>query len=50
MEDGITTLDELSAVTGVSPHHLQRWFKAVMGIAPRVYADEICRRAACGLC
>jgi len=45
MEDGIPTLDELSAAAGVSPHHLQRWFKAVMGIAPRAYADEIrCRR------
>lgn len=44
MEDGIPTLDALSVATGVSPHHLQRRFKAVMGISPRAYADEIRRR------
>ncbi len=44
MDDSIPTLDELSATTGVSPHHLQRRFKAVMGVSPRAYADEIRRR------
>jgi AraC family transcriptional regulator of adaptative response/methylated-DNA-[protein]-cysteine methyltransferase len=33
------TLDELGAVAGISPHHLQRTFKRVMGISPRQYAD-----------
>lgn len=42
-DDGIPTLDDLSAVAGVSPHHLQRRFKAVMGVSPRVYADEVRR-------
>lgn len=32
------TLDELGALTGVSPHHLQRTFKRVTGITPRQYA------------
>lgn len=43
-EEGIPTLDELSVATGVSPYHLQRRFKAVMGISPRAYADEVRRR------
>jgi AraC family transcriptional regulator, regulatory protein of adaptative response / methylated-DNA-[protein]-cysteine methyltransferase len=33
------TLTALSAETGVSPHHLQRTFKRVMGITPREYAE-----------
>jgi AraC family transcriptional regulator of adaptative response/methylated-DNA-[protein]-cysteine methyltransferase len=33
------TLTDLSAQTGVSPHHLQRTFKRVMGITPREYAE-----------
>lgn len=32
-------LSELGAVAGVSPHHLQRTFKRLMGITPRQYAD-----------
>lgn len=36
------TLAALSAELGVSPHHLQRRFKRVMGITPRQYADA-CR-------
>lgn len=36
------TLAALSAELGVSPHHLQRSFKRVMGITPRQYADA-CR-------
>src|SRR5437870_4857688 len=33
------TLEELGAQIGVSPHHLQRTFKRVIGISPRQYAD-----------
>jgi AraC family transcriptional regulator of adaptative response/methylated-DNA-[protein]-cysteine methyltransferase len=33
------TLQSLSAETKVSPHHLQRTFKEIMGITPRQYAD-----------
>jgi len=43
-EDGLPTLEELSVAAGVSPHHLQRRFKAVMGVSPRRYADELRRR------
>src|SRR5438067_3391957 len=35
-----TTLKTLSAETGVSAPHLQRTFKAVMGITPRQYAES----------
>src|SRR5262249_41680093 len=31
------TLNELGAVAGMSPHHLQRTFKRVMGLSPRQY-------------
>src|SRR6266498_5816929 len=34
------TLKTLSLETGVSPHHLQRTFKDVMGITPRQYAES----------
>lgn len=34
------TLKTLSTETGVSPHHLQRTFKDVMGITPRQYAES----------
>jgi AraC family transcriptional regulator of adaptative response/methylated-DNA-[protein]-cysteine methyltransferase len=34
------TLNALSTETGVSPHHLQRTFKSVMGITPRQYAES----------
>jgi AraC family transcriptional regulator of adaptative response/methylated-DNA-[protein]-cysteine methyltransferase len=33
------TLSRLSAAVGVSPHHLQRTFKRVLGVSPRQYAD-----------
>ena len=33
------TLDALSAQVGLSPHHLQRTFKRLMGITPRQYAE-----------
>lgn len=33
------TLEALGAALGVSPHHLQRTFKRVMGISPRQYAE-----------
>ncbi|MEM8534738.1 MAG: bifunctional transcriptional activator/DNA repair enzyme AdaA, partial [Chloroflexota bacterium] len=36
------TLAELSAAVHISPFHLQRTFKRVMGITPRQYADA-CR-------
>jgi len=39
--DAVPTLAELGAEVGVSPHHLQRSFKAVMGISPRQYADAV---------
>src|SRR6266852_2620315 len=35
-----TTLKTLSDETGVSPHHLQRTFKEVMGVTPRQYAES----------
>lgn len=37
--DRTVTLEELGAVVGVSPHHLQRVFKKVVGISPRAWAD-----------
>jgi AraC family transcriptional regulator of adaptative response/methylated-DNA-[protein]-cysteine methyltransferase len=40
--EGSLTLEEISAEVGLSPHHLQRTFKRVMGITPRQYA-EACR-------
>jgi AraC family transcriptional regulator of adaptative response/methylated-DNA-[protein]-cysteine methyltransferase len=36
------TLEEIGQAVGLSPHHLQRTFKRVMGITPRQYA-EACR-------
>lgn len=39
--DGVPTLSELGADVGVSPHHLQRLFKSVMGISPRQYAEAL---------
>ena len=38
--DGPPTLAVLGESLGVSPHHLQRVFKKLMGISPRQYADE----------
>ena len=40
--DRALTLDALGAEMNVSPYHLQRVFKKVMGISPRQYA-EACR-------
>jgi AraC family transcriptional regulator of adaptative response/methylated-DNA-[protein]-cysteine methyltransferase len=34
------TLDRLSSAFGMSPFHLQRTFKKVVGITPRAYADS----------
>lgn len=39
--DGVPTLAELGRNLGVSAHHLQRTFKAVMGITPRQYSDAL---------
>jgi AraC family transcriptional regulator of adaptative response/methylated-DNA-[protein]-cysteine methyltransferase len=36
------TLDEIGRAVGLSPYHLQRTFKRLMGITPRQYA-EACR-------
>lgn len=33
------TLDRLGEAVGVSPHHLQRIFKRVVGVSPRDYAE-----------
>lgn len=38
-EDTAPTLEELGEAAGLSPFHLQRTFKAVMGITPRQYWD-----------
>src|SRR5215475_13141179 len=40
--DSAPTLDEIGRAVGLSPHHLQRTFKRIMGITPRQYADA-CR-------
>jgi AraC family transcriptional regulator of adaptative response/methylated-DNA-[protein]-cysteine methyltransferase len=40
--DGQVTLSALGDEVGLSPYHLQRLFKRVMGITPRQYADA-CR-------
>jgi len=37
--NGVVTLAELGAHCGVSPWHLQRMFKRIMGVSPRQYAD-----------
>ncbi len=39
--DGAPTLAALGAHVGLSPHHLQRSFKAAMGITPRQYHDAL---------
>jgi AraC family transcriptional regulator of adaptative response/methylated-DNA-[protein]-cysteine methyltransferase len=42
--DGVRpTLDRLSRVAGVGPHHLQRTFKAILGVSPRQYAETLRR-------
>lgn len=40
-DEGVPTLTELGAEAGLSPHHLQRLFKALMGISPRQYAEAM---------
>lgn len=37
-DDGAPSLEELGRELSVSPHHLQRTFKAITGITPRQYA------------
>ncbi len=37
--EGIVSLDELGAQVSMSPFHLQRTFKRVLGISPRQYAE-----------
>lgn len=37
--DDRVTLNHLGTAVGLSPHHLQRVFKRVMGISPRQYAE-----------
>jgi AraC family transcriptional regulator of adaptative response/methylated-DNA-[protein]-cysteine methyltransferase len=38
-EEGTVSLTALGTEVGLSPHHLQRTFKRVMGITPRQYAE-----------
>ncbi|MDQ3928105.1 MAG: bifunctional DNA-binding transcriptional regulator/O6-methylguanine-DNA methyltransferase Ada [Chloroflexota bacterium] len=38
-DEGATSLTALSEAVGLSPYHLQRVFKRVMGISPRQYAE-----------
>ncbi|MFQ5765564.1 MAG: bifunctional DNA-binding transcriptional regulator/O6-methylguanine-DNA methyltransferase Ada [Rhodospirillales bacterium] len=40
-EDGIPTLSELGRETGLSPHHLQRLFKGLLGVSPRKYGEAL---------
>lgn len=40
-EEGVQTLAHLGAETGLSPSHLQRLFKSLMGISPRQYAEAV---------
>ncbi len=37
--DAEPTLDAMGEKLGISPHHLQRTFKQIMGISPRQYAE-----------
>lgn len=41
LDDGDPTLDHLATVFHMSPHHLQRTFRAVMGVSPKAYADSL---------
>ena len=38
-EDGVPTLAQLAEAVGLSPHHMQRTYKRLMGISPRQYAE-----------
>ena len=40
-DDGIPTLSELGQEVMMSPHHLQRTFKDVIGISPRAYGEAV---------
>ena len=40
-EEGPPTLAEIGAYVGLSPSHLQRVFKRVLGLSPRQYADAL---------
>ncbi len=40
-EDGIPTLKDLGRETGLSPDHLQRLFKTLVGISPRQYGEAL---------
>jgi AraC family transcriptional regulator of adaptative response/methylated-DNA-[protein]-cysteine methyltransferase len=37
--DEMVTLERLGRVTSMSPHHLQRTFKRVVGVSPKAYAS-----------
>ena len=39
--DGPVSLKELGDHTGISPWHLQRQFKRVLGVSPRQYDDAL---------
>ena len=41
VQDRIPTLDELGKHVGLSPAHLQRVFRKVVGLSPRKYADAL---------
>lgn len=38
------TLEELSTVSGLSPHYLQRTFKRIVGVSPKQYWDAVRQR------
>ena len=39
-DEGGVTLSVLGSTLGISPYHLQRTFKQVMGVTPRQYAED----------
>jgi len=39
--DELLTLEHLGERVGLSPHHLQRTFKAVVGVSPKQYLDQL---------
>lgn len=40
----VPTLARLSSVAGLSPHHLQRTFKRIVGVSPKQYWDAVRQR------